>query len=214
MSIRQLDTIEIPAEETERAAIIGLHGRGSDPRDIAGLARALALPSVRWILPAAPIPMGPGYTWYSRPYTDLSPENRAEFNQSRELLLDLLRQVRANSEGRQAAFLGFSQGGVLATEMAVRSPEPVDAAVSLSGGLYEPDRLHAEISDSAHSTPIFWGHGIYDSILPISAAREQAHVLRTNAMDLTFKEYPLDHSISADELQDARAFLQSVLLAV
>ncbi len=210
----RLETIEIPAQETEQAAVIALHGRGSDPHDIAGLARAIALPAVRWILPAAPIPMGSGFTWYSRPYTDLSPENRAEFSQARELLLNLLQEVRSESAGRPVAFLGFSQGGVLSIDMAVRSPEPVEAAISLSGGLYEPDRLPDELSESAGATPIFWGHGIYDSILPIDSAREQAQVLRSSGIDLTFQEYPLDHSISAEEIKDARAYLQRELSAV
>ena len=210
MTVGQLETIA--AAEAESAVVIALHGRGSHPRDMAGMARAIALPSPRWILPAAPIPVGGGFTWYSRPYTDRSPQNRAEFQQARDMLTDLFRKIRAESDGKPIAFLGFSQGGVLSLDLALRGTDSISAAVVLSGGLFEPETLSAEISDSARGTPIFWAHGIYDSILPIEEARAQAGILRENGIDLTFREYPLDHSISAEVIKDARAFLLRALV--
>jgi phospholipase/carboxylesterase len=178
---------------------------------MAGLSRALAIPNARWIIPAAQIPMGYGFTWYQRPYTDLSDQNRLEFEVARNQLTELTESLRAETKDRPIVYMGFSQGGVLAMEMALRSPQPVNAAVNLSGALYMQEKIADELSDSARETPIYWGHGTHDGILPIGPAREQVGILTSLDIKLAFHEYPLDHSISADELEDVRSFLQSAV---
>ena len=83
--------------------------------------------------------------------------------------------------------------------------------MNLSGALYKADTIADELSDSARKPPIFWGHGTQDGILPIGPAREQFQTLRSLGFRVEFREYAMDHSISAEELGDVKEFLSGLL---
>jgi phospholipase/carboxylesterase len=113
------------------AAVVLVHGRGSSPADILGLARAVDRPDVAFLAPQAA-----GAVWY--PQSFLAPLGANE-----PFLSSALRAVERAVTMAEGAGLpperivlgGFSQGACLALESAARSGRRLGGVVGFSGGL-------------------------------------------------------------------------------
>ena len=60
-------------------------------------------------------------------------------------------------------------------------------------------------------TPIFAGHGTYDNLVPLHLAKESILSLNDAGFTVEWHEYPCEHRITVEELQDIRVFLEKVL---
>ncbi|MEW6764256.1 MAG: alpha/beta fold hydrolase [Pseudomonadota bacterium] len=198
-------------------SLILLHGLGADGSDMAGLAKALALPGpVRLICPDAPvrpITLNGGYAmrgWFD--ITGLGPDDPVDADG----IAAAFEQARAWIDAERAAGVpagrivlgGFSQGGVVALHAALRYPEPLGAVLALSTWLPLRDALKREHSPAALATPIFMAHGTHDDVVRLSSAERARDALRDmGCRELLFKTYPMTHSISMSEVADMRAML-------
>jgi len=54
-------------------------------------------------------------------------------------------------------------------------------------------------------------HGNFDTIVPLQTARTSAQLLTAEGYQLTWKEYPMAHSVSDEEIADIHQFLRSIL---
>jgi phospholipase/carboxylesterase len=54
-------------------------------------------------------------------------------------------------------------------------------------------------------------HGNYDDIIPIDRARRSREILEGLGYPVTWKEYPMPHSVCAPEIADMSAFLSRIL---
>jgi phospholipase/carboxylesterase len=54
-------------------------------------------------------------------------------------------------------------------------------------------------------------HGNYDDIIPIDRARRSREMLEGLGYPVTWKEYPMPHSVCPPEIADISAFLATVL---
>ena len=54
---------------------------------------------------------------------------------------------------------------------------------------------------------VFMGHGSYDSVISSGLGESSRDVLQEHGYDVTWKQYPMDHSVCELELQDIRNFL-------
>jgi phospholipase/carboxylesterase len=103
--------------------------------------------------------------------------------------------------------LGFSQGGVVALHAAFSGAMRVGAVVGLSTWLPAADAL-VPISVEQQQTPVWLGHGRFDSIVPM-AAHEHAKVKLSDlgVRQVVSASYPMAHSILPEELDGVTAFL-------
>jgi phospholipase/carboxylesterase len=69
----------------------------------------------------------------------------------------------------------------------------------------------AERHAANQKTPIFMAHGRFDDIIPIDRARKSREVLERLGYAMTWKEYPMPHSVCAEEIQDISRFLATIL---
>jgi phospholipase/carboxylesterase len=193
-------------------AIVLLHGRGSDERDLLPIGRMLhpsaTIISVRAPFDAAPWGYGPGYAWY-RFLGGTTPES-ASFLAGQEALAEFLSSLPTRFGVIQGFILGgFSQGGTSALAYGFMDPGVPRGILTFSGFLAD----HPEAAVSAETvgiTPIFWGHGTADTVVPFEHAEAGWETLRAVGAKLTAHAYPqMGHSISAQEIADAKEWLGS-----
>ena len=54
-------------------------------------------------------------------------------------------------------------------------------------------------------------HGAHDDMIPIARALASRDALRALGHPVEWHDYPMPHSVSAEEIRDVAAFLQRVL---
>jgi phospholipase/carboxylesterase len=191
----------------ELAGIL-LHGRGRSPEEMIVLAERLGIEGCRWIAPAAV-----GGSWY--PHTLMEPRYVNEPFLSRAVD-DCDRAVDSAGEygalgPQRIIIIGFSQGGCLATEYALRRPGRFGALVVFTGGLIGPPgtpwRLAAPATTLAGLPVLLTGSDI-DELIPEARVRETANVLSALGADVRLRIYKArPHAVSDEEIDEARQFV-------
>lgn len=199
--------LDPPDGSSATAAIVAIHGRGATAEDLAPLAEALALPGVRWFFPQGwqPFPhaFGMGWAWF-----DLPPDHRAGILESRRRLTGVLDELAASGvPSERTVIAGFSQGAVMSLDVALRYPRRLAGVAALSGHLFEPESLAAELSPAQTQLPVFLAHGTEDDVVPLVGSRAAAQALSAAGLPVELREYRMAHQIVAEELADLRAFL-------
>ncbi len=188
-----------------------LHGLGSNELDLLSMAPELD-PRVFTISARAPFAYRwGGYMWY-----DLEQHGPGLGSASIERGLDLLRRfvgevVEAYPVDPKRLYVGgFSMGAAMAGALALLEPETISGALMTSGYL-PPDQRRRYRGQDAAGHPIFQAHGTYDPVVPIDVGRRTRDYLQRSPVDLTYREYPIGHEVSLDELRDIAAWLSDVL---
>ncbi len=102
---------------------------------------------------------------------------------------------------------GFSQGGVIAADTALRYPAQLAGLLCMSTYLAAPDALLGEMSEAAHSLPICYMHGIYDDVVNLSMGWDAKNRLEAAGLSPEWHEYPMRHEICRPQLDDIRRWL-------
>ena len=188
------------------AVVIMVHGRSAGPANILDLVPRLDRPVLTYLAPAAA-----NRTWY--PYSFMSPADHNEPGLSSGLsaLRRLVERVeRAGIARDRIVLLGFSQGGCLAAEFAVRHAARYGGVIVFSGGLIGPPGTAWSYPGTFDGTPVFMGCSDHDSHVPEERVRESADVFTYMGAEVTIRIYPdMGHLVSEDELVHARAVLDA-----
>ncbi|MFN8455814.1 MAG: alpha/beta fold hydrolase [Anaerolineae bacterium] len=191
-----------------------LHGVGSHERDLFELAPYF---DERFFIVSARAPLTLGYesfAWFHVQFTSTGPViNPAEAESSRQTLLHFLTElVEAYRVDPQRIYLcGFSQGAIMSFSLALTQPQRVAGIVAMSGRILpEVLPLLAPPADLTH-LPIMVVHGLYDNVLPIQYGRASQQRLSELPVNLTYREYPMGHQISAESLADIQQWLADQL---
>ncbi|MCS6996447.1 MAG: alpha/beta hydrolase [Casimicrobiaceae bacterium] len=217
-----LDAITLEPPGAADAAVIWMHGLGADGHDFVPVVPELGLPpghGIRFVFPHAPmqpVTINGGYVmraWYDIVSPDL--EDRADeagVRASQREIEALIARERARGIDSQRMLLaGFSQGGVIALQTALRFPERLAGVVALSTYLACASSLGAEASAANRDLPIFMAHGSFDPIVPLALAQRSRARLESHGYRVEWHEYPMPHSVCAQEIADIAAFLRRVL---
>jgi phospholipase/carboxylesterase len=122
--------------------------------------------------------------------------------------------AREASRGIPAArvvLAGFSQGGAIALQTGLRHAERLAGIMALSTYLPLAPTLAAEASAANRGVPIFMAHGQYDSMIPIERAAISRDVLRKAGYDVEWHDYPMEHAVCREEIDDVATWLGRVL---
>ena len=202
-----------------RASVIWLHGLGADGFDFAPVVDMLNLAQVRFILPHAPsmaVTRNNGYVmpaWYDLyAPSDSQKEDLAGITRSEDYLNSLIEnEIKCGIASDQIVLAGFSQGGAIALHSATRYPKKLAGVLALS--TYLP--LKATLAKQAHAanlaTPIFMAHGRADDIISLDRALASRLSLQESGFNVQWHEYPMAHSVCAEEINDIRLFLTGIL---
>jgi phospholipase/carboxylesterase len=216
------DPIEIETAPAPRASLIVLHGLGASGDDFVPVCEALDLAEVgpvRFVFPHAPmrpVTINGGYVmraWYDIVASDLARrEDEAGLRASRDAIDSLIARERSRGVAAQRIVLmGFSQGCALALMTGLRHPERLAGIVGLSGYLPLAPLTAAERSDANRDTPVFLAHGTHDPVVPIARALASREVLRGLGQPIEWRDYPIEHTVSMQEIDEVAAWLRRVL---
>ena len=99
----------------------------------------------------------------------------------------------------------------MALHTGLRHPERLGGIMALSCYLPLGDTLAAETSPTNRDVPIFMAHGTDDPVIPLHRARRSRDKLTELGYRVTWREYPMPHSVCGDEVDDLSAWLCGVL---
>jgi phospholipase/carboxylesterase len=216
-----LETIEIETGPRPAAAVIWLHGLGADAHDFEPVVPELRLPAakpVRFVFPNAPqrpvtINMGMRMrAWYDIFQLGGGAEDEAGIRESQGLLEKLIAtQKQLGIPARKIVLAGFSQGGAIALQTALRHPERLAGVLALSTYLPLQDKLEIEKHALNADLPIFMAHGSLDPMIPLARAAQSRDALLALGYPVEWRDYPMPHSVCPQEIADIAAFLVRIL---
>ncbi len=214
-----MEAIEVQTGSKPAASIIWLHGLGADGHDFEPIVPELKLAKpVRFVFPHAPVrPVTINQGMRMRAWYDIlqfggGPEDEAGIRASQRLAEELIaKEKKKGLPAEKIVMAGFSQGGAIALQTALRYPERLAGALALSTYLPRAASLQSERSPANQGIPIFMAHGSYDDIIPLRRAEESRKLLEAAGYPVEWHEYPMPHSVCAEEIADMAAFLARIV---
>ena len=183
--------------------VVLLHGFGADEHDLLPIVRELD-PTLHAISLQAPIALeSGGRAWYR---IDQTPQgiafDPAEVAQGEDAAADAIDEIAR--EHPRPILCGFSQGAGMALGAALRKPDLVAGVLALSA---VPPRTRP---NAAPGLRVFLAHGTLDPLIPVGVARATNDLLLRLGADVTYREYPMGHMVTPEEIADARAWLSAL----
>ena len=203
------------------ATVIWLHGLGADGRDFEPVVPMLGdLASyVRFVFPHAaeqPVTINGGMVmraWYDIVSMDM--ERRADANgiRSSEAYVHQLinAQRQAGIDDSRIVLAGFSQGGAVVLHTGLRYPTALAGIMALSTYVPLKEFDASEAHPANKQTPIFYAHGTYDAVVPLTLAEQSRDHLVALGYDVKWQAYPMEHTLAVEEVRDIAAWLAEVL---
>jgi phospholipase/carboxylesterase len=217
-----LQAIEIETRPKPSHSVIWLHGLGADGNDFVPIIQELSLPplGIRFVFPHAPmrpVTINGGFVmraWYDIAYQDLAmKEDEQGLRQSQKMIEELIAKEETRGvPANRIVVAGFSQGGVISLQTGLRQPERLAGVMSLSAYLSLTSTFERERNAANNDVPIFLGHGIADNIVPLPMGIASRDRLLKLGYDVDWHQYPMPHSVCAEELDDISAWLARILL--
>jgi phospholipase/carboxylesterase len=200
---------------------------GADGNDFAPIVPELRLagaPAIRFVFPHAPmmaVTINNGHVmraWYDVSFGDLEGNTRRAdetgVHASQASVGKLIEcEISHGIPARRIVIAGFSQGGAIALQTGVRYPHRLAGIMALSTYLPIADRLEAEASAANRDVPIFYAHGTHDPVIPLAMATASVAKLTAAGYRVEWHEYPMQHSVCAEEVGAVSAWLSRVLSA-
>jgi phospholipase/carboxylesterase len=190
--------------------IIFFHGIGASGAQLMPLATSWreALPNSRFAAPDAPFPHWLGHQWFRIDGNPLAPENiqsaRDGFNKT---VSDIIRREGFEARLDRVAFVGVSQGAIVALDGVASGRWQVGALVSFAG-LLAP----MQVSSKSIETPVLLVHGQDDRTIPSLASTIAAGQLRAAGFNVEIGILPaVGHTISPGGSERGLLFLRKSL---
>ena len=216
-----IETIEVETGANPVATVIWLHGLGADGHDFEPIVPELRLPAakpVRFIFPHAPqrpVTINGGMrmrAWYDIFSLGGGAEDAAGIRASQAALEGLISgEVKRGIPHDKIVLAGFSQGGAIALQTALRQRERLAGVMALSTYLPLAQTLAKERTVENGDLPIFMAHGQYDNMIGIDRAMLSRNALLALGYKVDWQTYPMPHSVCPEEIAHIAAFLQRIL---
>lgn len=209
-------------------AILLCHGFGAPGDDLCSLARVVPVGSaVRWFFPEAPLAIDFGLGMQGRVWWPIdmmrlqealmrgdprvlraeTPAGLAEARSALEECIDAL--SRDHGVARERLVIGgFSQGGMLATEIALHASRPFAGLAVMSGTLLCEDRWREAAAASGPKLHALMSHGKADPLLPFDGALALKELLEAAGASVAWVPHNGQHEIPMIVLQRLGAFAE------
>jgi phospholipase/carboxylesterase len=207
--------------------IVLLHGYGSSAEQWVPFTQTIRLPpGGRFVFPQAPdptsLPDGPpsGRGWWrlalashippGKTVPDLSATRPPGLKVAASRVERLLESL-AQSPGGAVILGGFSQGAMVASEVAFRTDLRLDALVLLSGTLVDEASWEREFH-KRRRTPVFLSHGRSDPVLPFEVAERFRSKLDAAGVRVTWVPFDGGHEMPATVINRLNEFIAALRL--
>ena len=202
-----------PAEASAHPPLILLlHGSGANEQDMIGLWRDLPSELVVVSL-RAPFGDGSGgYRWYRK--ADGPAGQAADIDISRKIIGVVVDHSieHFHADPKRVFIAGFSQGAVMAYEVALREPDRFRGAAVLSGTLFPSATAHLPPRSDLAREAFFVAHGTADKRIPFASATAAHATLERLGVPTEFHAYAgMPHGTGAAEIRNLSAWLSARL---
>jgi phospholipase/carboxylesterase len=208
--------------------LVLLHGYGSSAEQWAPFTQTIRWPEPgRFVFPQGPEvtvpPDGPsnGRAWWrldlashippGRSVPDISATQPAGLKVAAALVEDLLESLE-QSPGGPIVLGGYSQGAMVASEVAFRSDVPLRALVLLSGTLVDETVWERHFS-TRQGISVFIAHGRADTILPFEVADRFRMKLEAAGLKVAWVPFEGGHELPAVVIAELNKFIEALPLA-
>ena len=216
-----LEAIITEPATTANASVIWLHGLGADGSDFAGIAPQLKLPeslAIRFIFPHAPqrpVTINQGYlmrAWYDIVDAGFRrDEDEQGIRESARQIDELIEiEISKGIEASKIILAGFSQGGAIVLQTALRYPQRLGGVMALSCYLPLAESLAAEQSAANKEIPIMMIHGTEDTVVPMALAEQSRQTLSKTGCRVDWQTYPMAHSVCPEEITAISKWLSTL----
>lgn len=209
--------------------VVLLHGFGAPGDDLVPLGGVLsAPPGTRFLFPAAPLVLAEaffgGRAWWMIDWArrerlvaesgfeavaELVPDGMAE---ARKAVLGFLDEARAalGVAPERTVLGGFSQGAMLALDVALHDPRPLAALCLLSPTLVAAPEWRRR-APARTGLSAFLSHGRHDPLLPFALTERLRALLADAGISVRWSPFDGGHEIPPGVVADLSAFLAEVL---
>ncbi|MAM86623.1 alpha/beta hydrolase [Allohahella sp. A8] len=218
-----LPALEIETSPQPDAAVILLHGLGADGNDFGPIVSELKLPpnaAIRFIFPhapAIPVTINRNYVmpaWYDITSIDIDRTiDAGQLRASAEQIAAFVdREVTRGIPPERIVIAGFSQGGAVAYELAA-SDERVFAGLLVLSSYFatQQDAQWRRLKDKCQHMPVMIMHGQADNIVSESLGRSACKILCDLGLQVSYKTYPVGHSVHPRQIEEISKWLQTIL---
>ncbi len=182
--------------------------------------------SIRFAFPGAPVALpgmwGGGRAWWmidvgrfervtQDSLRELSDEVPAGLTEAREQVLAMLDELEPllGVSGERVALGGFSQGAMLACDVAMRSRRQLAGLMLMSGVMIcRPEWL--PLMPERAGMPVLQSHGRQDPLLPFELAAELRDAMRDAGLAVDWLEFAGGHEIPLEVVERGSQFLGRV----
>ena len=213
--------IHEPLDRAPTAAVIWLHGLGADGHDFAPIVPELGAVRewTRFVFPhAPPRPVSINFGMTMRAWYDIrdeggtlvsDPDDLRESQRTVEALIE--GEVRAGIRADRIVLAGFSQGGAVALQAALRHPRRLAGLLALSTYLALAGTLAAERSAANAEIPVLMAHGEHDPLVGVDRAIASRDTLHRLGYEIEWRTYPMPHAMCPEEVRDIADWLVRVV---
>lgn len=216
-----LQTVIVEPEMEHTSTVVWLHGLGASGHDFEPVVPMLECPNTKFVFPHAPI-MGVTINmgmempaWYDIKTLDWEAPDREDetsIRSSAKLIVELLEQEHERGiEYENIVLAGFSQGGALALHVGSRLQKKLAGMMILSAYQVLADTYDEEASDENRETPILFGHGVYDDMVPVMMGRAALESMVEAGNPCEWNGYRMGHEVAMDELIRIKEWLNDLL---
>ena len=213
------ECVEVTTGPDPVGSVIWLHGLGADGHDFEPIVPELRLPTdlpLRFVFPHAPIrPVTINGGMHMRAWYDivsLDSEGRADADGVREstaILEGLIaREIERGVPAGKIVIAGFSMGGAIAINTALKTGHKLAGLMALSTYLAIPDEV--ETTSGSRDLPVFMAHGSFDPMVLHQWGKASAEQLSQAGFSVEWHDYPMQHAVCAEEIDDIRSWLLGV----
>lgn len=223
--MRKLGSLHAIDDEKDPAApwVILFHGYGADAGDLSSLGDLIPTRTpMNYLFPEGPleVPIGPGWTgraWWNIDMAaiqrdmaagierDTSDQVPAGLPKARELALGLI--DRLGVPWNRLVLGGFSQGAMLAVDLALHAPEAPLGLAILSGSLVNKADWMAH-APNRKGLEFFQCHGKSDMVLPFKNAQRLETLLTQAGLKGRLQPFAGAHEIPPDCIHQLGLYLQ------
>jgi phospholipase/carboxylesterase len=212
--VADLQFQERPADGEPAGLLVLHHGRGTDERDLLGLADLLD--SERRLHVAAPrgplqLPGSPGYHWYL--VRRVGHPDRDTFEASRQKLAGFHDELweRTGVGPDRTVLGGFSMGTVMSYALGLSGERPAPAGIlAFSGFIPTVEGWEPALQDR-DGLRTFISHGGRDPVIQVEFARRAREVLEGAGLDVDYHEHEGAHHIDPRQFDLAVGWIAGVL---
>jgi predicted esterase len=208
---------------SEQAIVVLLHGYAMEPADLAPLAAAMGLPATIYLPEGLQPALPRGLAWWP-----VDAERRAaqiargardlhdEYPPGRELLrarfAALFAELARRHAGRALVLAGFSQGGMLATDLVLQGAVHPQALVLLSTSCIAAGEWQSR-AGAARGLPVLVAHGQRDDDLSIGAGERLRDLLAAGGARVSWLPFDGGHNIPLPVWRELRRFVMAKAVA-